>query len=272
MSKSKQIIFIISLLIASWSDPAASSPPESSCGEGRVPGHAVIVLIDYTDRIAEAALMEAAHALHRYRDELKQDDRLTVLALYASASNQDAVLDSIFSACKPQPPETANRWIQNPRKIKERYEAAWNTPLTEIASVLSQFNSNRAATSPLLQVLEQIANASEFKGQQRTLVLFSDLLEHTALYSMYDGAPDFQALRDKRFAWAHIEGLFQNTDVHITRLANPERSRHQTPAVERFWLNYFAGAGVDSSRMTLNNLDRQKPGSGPVPGTSRSPR
>ncbi|MGH8549766.1 MAG: hypothetical protein ACRERU_14420 [Methylococcales bacterium] len=260
MCKSKQIILVLGLLIASWSDPAASRSPESNCDEGLVPGHAVTFFMDFTDPVGEAARMEAEHTLHRYRDELEQGDRLTVFALHAPAENQDAVLAPIFSACKPQPPSTANRWIQNPAKIKERYKVTWHEPLTGIAAVLAQNDSAKAATSPLLMKLKEISIAREFQAQQRTLVLYSDLLEHTPLFSMYDTQPDFAALQAKGFAPLDVEGLFRNTEVRITRLANPEHRKQQTPVIERFWVDYFTAAGVGATGIVLNNLDRQGPG------------
>ena len=144
-------------------------PPD---GSGRT-----AVVIDATDRIPEShrTLIGAWFE----EDFTKSLVRFERVAIYEVRPRKDsaspAIGDPHFDRCAP--PAKANKWIENPRMIRQQFEQQFMKKKLSVIEALAA--QSEARWSPILEVL-----AILFEDYDR-IVLVSDLMQNTPECSLY---------------------------------------------------------------------------------------
>jgi hypothetical protein len=104
--------------------------------------------------------------------------------------------------------------------------------------------------SPLLETAVRELRQQDFRyAKQRRLVLISDMVQHSDLFSQYKrGRPKADDLAD-------MNADMQGDEIRIHYIRRPSLHRIQTAAHRRFWTSYFTNAGahvvLDDSRDLL---------------------
>jgi hypothetical protein len=145
-----------------------------------------------------------------------------------------------FRLCKPSDPKLVNRHVENERLAQARYQRDFLDPLRAALSEI--VNGGVADRSPILQAIEVMMWSPHFGADipQRTLVLFSDMLNHTRDHSHLTGPLPHpcQVLASpigKRLQGHNWSGV----RVIIHYLRNPRDAHRQGPDHLRFWADLF---------------------------------
>jgi hypothetical protein len=143
-----------------------------------------------------------------------------------------------------RPPSSGSVVYENKRKIEKAYRDRFFVPL--YGALDKQLAVELGERSPILEMLQYVSrtqDVKEYKGRKKTLVVVSDLLQHTALLSHYKGHTfdDLQrsVLKANLSGW-NIRLLYLQRYGRDQRLQN---SQH-----EEFWMRYFHDAGAKIER------------------------
>lgn len=245
--------FIMSAVVTAstvYSRPASDS---DNCVVGRLPDQAVLMGIDLTDEVwpSEEQLRKVRERIEHHRDHLGIGDRLSIYALISDSVEQKSELRKLFSACRPQSPDTINRAVQGVFQVKKRYAKEWLEPI-KVAMEQIQTNTGRGSiNSPLMASLQYMASRPTLRAKKKpTIEVFSDLLEYDRISHYQPNWPTFDELVQKKFDITNIEGIFAGTNVRVWQFIEVVENggtSHQTPQHEAFWNDWMEATKANYS-------------------------
>jgi hypothetical protein len=171
-----------------------------------------VVLVDTSDDLPQPAQREVLGML---------EDQITALPAYYKLDVR--VLDiaggrsrSLFSRCNPGDGTGLSEWTDNPRLARMRWLDDFRQPAKD--AVKSSLSSASSKSSPIMGAIQDIAidqfSASAAEKIEKKLIVISDMLEFTPLYSQYPGAGDLSYQRFKRSA-AYLKFRTDLHDAHV---------------------------------------------------------
>jgi hypothetical protein len=137
-----------------------------------------VILLDHTEAIPEQTKKEiAARAINFVHDKVSVGDRVSVFTISdLSAKN----LRPIFSYCKPK--LEANALIEHRRKVELDFKSKFEAPLRKALDTPIP----GANESPIAQAVIDLSLSDYMRGEgHSSLLVFSDLIEHTKGFSIY---------------------------------------------------------------------------------------
>ena len=209
------------------------------------PEAGLVILLDMTDRIGSTQHMRLREIL---KNEVANARQNTLIAVGA-VRPQPAGRGVDFALCKPLEGSGANELYQNPRLVAERYEKGFRQPFA--ANLEKMLTADGADRSPIMESLQAVLAATPGfldAAYARRVLIISDLLQHSAIFSFYRGDTwrKFQRSRD----FARLARTLQGVDVEILRLPRPE-AKIDSAEVGNFWANYFDQAGARRVRSRM---------------------
>lgn len=222
---------------------ARSNRVEAAAGLGgeasRPPKGTMLVILDKTDPMTsqeQQAVTERVRSLARH--ELRKGERLSIWAI---GDHEDGTLSKEF--CLTSPGFTANGLTDNARMVRARFDSSFARPVD--ATLADVTRRETAATSPIMESLREVGELKEFVDVQgpRRILIVSDMLQHSRVYSQYGSARDFAALR-RLPAWRELRAGLEGVSVEIVYLHRPRDARYQDAFHREFWRQYFAGCGA----------------------------
>ncbi|MGP1275311.1 MAG: hypothetical protein ACQRW7_07840 [Caulobacterales bacterium] len=223
--------------------------PETLCLVGAVPSHRVLV-IDKTDLYSpeQAGRIEAL-ALQA-RDRLDVGERFSLFEL---DERGELTHTNSFSLCNPGRGEQINPLYRNPNRVEARYQALFERPLQRALADLVR--PKDAPQSPILEALARLAQEETFNSSvpRRQIVLVSDMLQNSSLYSVYGQArQDLSGrLPDPETIARQIENeygdVLRGTEIEVSLVAREGWSAQQRAELQAHWQAVFARLGMRQS-------------------------
>lgn len=211
--------------------------PETFCpNEGAYP--VVRVLVDKTDPWDAQGGARLEKIIRGVKENLAIHERLSISVLDQSGSD---VPTQVFDMCNPGRGSQANPLYKNPRRIHEKFEALFDQPLERmLADILKP---GKAPRSPLIEAIHNYPVA----GGQDRLIIVSDLMQHSELFSFYSdsrGGPknDAPKIGGQKSRYASITVYF------IDRPSLPRKVKERAIA---FWKQHL---GQMSSSVVFERL------------------
>jgi hypothetical protein len=245
-------LIIVSLLLGTgfgifyWRTSRAETRvnPTTMCPESGPEGLTVL-LIDATDAITPVQRASLHNEFERLVGRVPVHSAIEVYTV-------DQVSDRVLlptgeRICNPG--RDGSFWTQNPRLIENRWRERFWEPLQKWE--LQAVDRQPTERSPILEAVQSVA-VTEFQrealvGKPRTLVIVSDLLQHTPGLSHYRAVPSFEEFSRSDY-YATVRTSWSGVVVeviYITRPGTPQGSQHL-----EFWREYFAGNGGSLNRVT----------------------
>ncbi|WP_042876621.1 hypothetical protein [Cupriavidus necator] len=222
---------------------AVGSKPKSEADGcvGAVTANTVIVF-DHSEQLTDQTRAEiVARALAYIRDKTQTNERVTVFNVSEVSRTS---LAPAFSRCKPS--QAGNRLVEDVRGIEKAYKRDFLEPVT---MALSAAPSN-AKESPIAQAIIDLSLSQYLRGQRNTLLVFSDLMEHTppkfSLYSCGDAARTVALFRESRRG-AQERPKFANTSVYLNVVPRIDLPKASLKCRDQLWPWFFGdneGAGA----------------------------
>ncbi|MDR9394785.1 MAG: hypothetical protein RI571_10805 [Roseovarius sp.] len=201
------------------------------------------ILVDTTDPISLTQLEAARQQIERKIAEAAVHTRISFATVNPDA---DTRRGTFFSMCKPQSGDDASILTQNPQMIEARFRNKFVDPVSEALSALLRVPE--AQTSPIMESAQELAAripGFTVADAPRELVLMSDLVQHSEVFSFYRGG-DWNSFvaADGPAQFGSAYGAAAVTVLRIPRL--PAR----TAVIDDFWVRYFDAQGFDDIRVT----------------------
>ena len=196
------------------------------------------VLLDGTDSFNDVQKVY----LTRYFQEVKQDLRIhEQISLFTV--NNESLRDMKPKLVVCNPGDEANPLIQNPRKIRLRWEKKYYEHLTEALNVIMK--TGKSDYSPIMEMIQAITINGfprESINKEKRLLIVSDMLHHTDRYSLYRQEIDFKKFRETPH-FQHVRTNLSGIEVIILFLMRESHEELQTEKLITFWKEYIHSMG-----------------------------
>lgn len=197
------------------------------------------VLLDVTDPISDATAADLRNEFQAIVNQVAVGGLLQVYTL----TEKEGELTTTFSGCNPGNGDGVDEWTRNPRLEKDRWERGFKKPLEEISKRLR--DSSAAQQSPIMAGIQRINleafGLPKYQALPKTLVIASDMVEHTPAYSMYRTGASYAKYRQSG-ADARFRTPLSRVDVRILEFQRPGL-RFTDKALADFWNEWISENG-----------------------------
>lgn len=212
------------------------------CRTDASPASVTVVLLDTTDRLDGLVGTQVNHAIERIREGMPTYGLLQLYTVGIDGLSPEPLL----SLCNPGRGAQMNPLYQNPKLAEQRWATGFRDRIDAVLA--SAMDAEAAAASPLLEGLRDLAirrlDQPVFDGVPKSLIVVSDLLQHSDLASHYREVPAFASFRQSP-AFARVQAPLRNVAVEVFYVARPERAALQSKAHVQFWNAYFTDSGAE---------------------------
>lgn len=225
------VIAVISLLgTVAYVNGRPKPGPDNCVGN---PDASTVILLDRSETVTRQTLDEIrARAMRYVLDSVQDNERVAVFAVDDSSGFS---LTPLVSLCRPR--KDGNRLTENVQVLAKQFSERFERP---IDSALSQVTPTGKA-SPIAQAITDLSLSQYLKSQRNTLLVFSDMLENTASFSLYRCRSDgdvIRAFRDSRKG-AMERPTFKNAKIRLNIIPRLDQSRATLGCRDRLWLWFF---------------------------------
>lgn len=207
-----------------------------------------IIVIDQSEELSPSHKRQVKELLVDYIADDKQVPVRSAVMLYifgkddfqSSGTGQD--LKPVVSLCRP--PSTGNVVYENKRKLEKTFRDSFVLPLNQ--SIDHSLGIALGERSPILEMLQYTSLTQDIKESvgvrhRRTLILISDLLQHSAYFSHYKGGTFEDFLRSTPSLQADLRGTTVRL-LYLQRYGKDQRL--QDNKLIEFWMRYFKESGA----------------------------
>ena len=241
------VALIIGGLIWAYSTfkPEEYDPDTLCLLDGETPPHTAIV-IDKTDEYSSDEADMIAAAIRRTRDRLEIGERLTIFELDARGEFDPR---GRFSLCNPGRGSQVNPLFNNPQMIEQRYFELFERPLESMLDDL--VTPKEAPASPIMEAMARLAQTEAFSNRspRRTMVIFSDMLQNSDIFSAYGGQNGMpERTPDARDVAKAVEDRFgrglSGVDIEVRLIQRRGKSELQRGPLRDYWDDILGDLGV----------------------------
>ena len=191
-------IFVVAALGAMFLLSAGNAPKVlddiTLCIEGESHPATLGIIIDSTDAIPSAPAAKVYHLVTSAVAELPVNSRIKLFQIKGGST----FLDPLVDICKPDDGADASQFTSSPAYIKKIYEERFSIPLDEALRNLIEAEPQNS--SPIIEGIQAASVKSLMPFQsvaEKRLIIASDFLQHSTLYSMYRERPDLSEFTDQ---------------------------------------------------------------------------
>ncbi len=210
------------------------------------PKQITAVLLDVTDPISDVTAIDLRNQFQEVVSSVPAGGLIQVYTLTENASQ----LSQTFSGCNPGDKSTVDDWTGNKRLVQERWEKGFQKPLQEIAERVNQGVTGKQ--SPIMAGIQRINveafGSPQYKDVPKQLIVASDLIEHTPVFSMYSTGVDYPKFQ-KSGAADQFRTDFDGTSVRLLEFQRPGMKFDSLQLAE-FWTKWIMANDGKLDRFT----------------------
>ncbi|TIM21138.1 MAG: hypothetical protein E5Y74_15205 [Mesorhizobium sp.] len=199
------------------------------------PSSLTAVLIDATDPISATSMADLKNEFRKTIGQVEPGGYVRIYTL----SSAPGELTVMFDGCNPGDGSTVDSWTNNPARRQKKWENAFGDPLNKLPDEIP--NAASASQSPIMAGIQKIKlslfdSSLAKQGSPKRLVVASDMIEHTTIYSQYRSGLDYQkylnSAADRTYGTS-LDGV-GITILYIDRAKKP----FQTLDHAEFWTHW----------------------------------
>lgn len=199
------------------------------------------ILIDKTDPVT---IRQLSFAQTKIEDLVEAAPAGTRISLGVISPDEGVVQQEYLSICKPPSVDEANGIIQNIAAVDAAYKDGFRAPLDTMLKSLMVISE--ADSSPIMENLQTFLSRipdSASVGDAKSLVIFSNLAQHSNELSFYKGGTwaSFSAAGGEQRLARSLSGF----EVRLMQIPIIEAFQ---PELEDFWARYFDAQGASKIR------------------------
>ena len=192
-----------------------------------------VVVLDHSERITDQTSDEIiARAMTYIHANVKVNERVSIFTI---SDLSKAALKPLVSLCRP--PDDGNRVTEYLPLIHKRFEQNFEQPIRDVLKLVP----GNEKESPIAQTIIDISLSQYLRGSANTLLIFSDMLENTAKFSLYrctsggDAIPQYRASR----RGAKERPDFKNTKVVLNLIPRLNQGQGTLQCRDQLWTWFF---------------------------------
>lgn len=210
------------------------------------PTSALVVVLDLTDPVEPAQLSAIESRIMAAVNGAAPGAFLAVGLVHPDSASRGAR----FALCKPKSGAAANELYENPRMIEAEYAMKFEAPLQD--ALAEMIPAGTADSSPIMESIQAtLAGVRGFSEARypKTLILVTDLLQHSEVFSFYRGDAwhRFAASAD----YARLSRNLDGATIEILRIPRPGARIRDPAAIDEFWVSYFERQGARTVRFRV---------------------
>jgi hypothetical protein len=208
------------------------------------PNGAFAVLLDVTDPLAPQQQRRLDQLLRQEVQALPVGTRVTFGLVSPDESVRAATR---LRLCKPLQGSQASAFYQNPALVETRYRDGFIEPLHSALNDL--LTAAPADSSPIMESIQALlvdAFAELAPARPKRLIIASDLLQHSDVFSFYRGERWEDFARSP--GYGRLARNLDGVEVTLLQLPRPASAARQDAAMLGFWRQYFEHQGADAVR------------------------
>ncbi|QOZ51522.1 hypothetical protein [Bradyrhizobium sp. CCBAU 53338] len=180
------VVAVIALGALYYSMPSRPALDRNTLCPIAGPEGITVVLVDTSDDLSPTTTREVMGILNDLVTGLPPYYRLDIRVLDIQGNRSR----SLFSKCNPGDGVGLSEWTDNPRIARMRWIESFRKPAAE--AIRNSLSSAKANSSPIMAAIQDIAidqfSTSQSRSAKKSLVVISDMIEHTREYSQYRNA------------------------------------------------------------------------------------
>jgi hypothetical protein len=240
------VLLLVAFLGYKLSQDKKSKPGPDNC-VGTVKANTVIVL-DHSEQISDQTRSEIeARAMAYIFGKVQFNERVSVFTV---SNVSKLALHPLVSRCRP--PDEGNRLVEDTRRLQKRFVYSFEKPIRQALSIAPSASSE----SPIAQVLTDISLSQYLRGERNTLLIYSDMLENTAKFTLYHcsaAAAVVSRYRESRKG-AQERPTFINTNVVVNLVPSLGQSREVLSCRTQLWSWFFGDNEGANASMAFDYL------------------
>jgi hypothetical protein len=204
------------------------------------------VLFDTTDPISPTTLEDL---VNRFRQTVSSVPVGGLVEIYELTETPGEV-SKLFDGCNPGDGSTVDQWTNNPARRQKQWEEVFKKPLDKVPGEIGSGQS--ASQSPIMAAIQKIKlslfDADYANDVHKSLIVASDMIEHTELYSQYRSGVDYaEYLKSdaRRQYGTSLDGV-DMTILYVERAKLPFGSREHA----EFWAQWVQSNSGNLQRVT----------------------
>jgi len=208
-----------------------------------------VILVDQSEALTDT---HRRFALNFIKDYVADDSKFSVRSRIALFTFSKATFESPAgprlspSSDLCRPPSHGNDLYENSRKITKDFYQRFLVPVT--AALDQSLTTEVGEQSPILETLQLISRSQEIgDGGKKTLIVVSDMLQHTAAFNQYGPRRSYEDFLRSGFA-TDVKADFRDWNVIVIYLRRYRDRQLQQAAHLDFWQRYFHEAGAKITR------------------------
>ncbi|CDZ30979.1 Hypothetical protein NGAL_HAMBI490_58520 [Neorhizobium galegae bv. officinalis] len=205
------------------------------------------ILLDVTDPIADATATDLRNEFQAIVDQVPTGGLVQVYLL----TEKEGELAVSFSGCNPGSGKDVDEWTNNPRLAQDRWERGFQKPLEELSKRLRDGKAGQQ--SPIMAGIQKINleafGLPKYQSLPRTLVVASDMVEHTAAFSIYRTGASYPKY-EQSGAQAKFRTPLNGINVRVLEFQRPGL-RFSDQELGNFWNSW-----VSNNSGTLGSFKR----------------
>lgn len=204
------------------------------------PTSVTAVLLDTTDPIADITKIDLKRQFQKTIVDVEKGGLIEVYAL----TDREGALTRTYRGCNPGDGDGADELVSNRKRIQERWEQGFNKPLQNIGERLGEGSEGKQ--SPIMAGIQRIVVESfsdaKLDGKPKTLIVASDMVEHTVAFSIYKAGTDYAA-----FESSGARDKFRSPldGIGVKVLAFQRENTKPLRELPEFWLKWVSANGGD---------------------------
>lgn len=243
IAASVTIVLILGIVLLSAQRQNVPLDPASLCPKDQPPAATWLVLLDLTEAYNATQQTAIKRNLEQLRRELPRHGQLQFYLVGGPSSRDNTA--PILTLCNPGTPDSANPLIENPDRIRAFWEDKYTKPIeTMVDTIIGDAESDR---SPIMETV-QLASVSglPIDSENIRLVLISDLLQNTSLYTQYQPQPPSFRDFESSDVYQRLRTDLHRTEVIIWYIRRHVESanRVQGRSHVAFWEAFFRDQGA----------------------------
>jgi hypothetical protein len=232
------IIGIVGLVYLSVTNPTKKINQRSMCIIDEPYTDILAIIIDSTDSIPARSSRQAEEYFRQAILELPINSLVT---LYKIDETNESHALPVLIMCRPDDGTHANSMTSNPKLIQKMFQTQFWKPVNQVLTSLIKQQPSKS--SPIIESIQSAViesfQANQNTGQDRIIVL-SDLLQHSNLFSHYGVLPNFENYQQKTKKSGL--GSLNLDNIHVELLIIPRSiplgSRQN---LIQFWADFLKG-------------------------------
>ena len=193
-----------------------------------------VVLIDQTDTFSSVQAVDIQNQFDAYKASVPRYGELVV---YTIGATVNAIPSPVIRVCNPGGEDDVDRLVESPVRIMKLWKESFDLPMREVIETVLKPMESR--TSPIIETIQAVVvtefGPTRMDKTKKSLVVISDLLQHSDALSQYRGSVELDAFLNS-VTFKKLSADMRDVSIDFLYLYRATQKNLQNEAHRKFWI------------------------------------